>query len=123
MTQDLVQVHRTDQYDNPDGGETVGLGLQIRWQQGSTVAWKVDPCDPGMGREVPIDPNGCFVQTVIEAAIGRLEYYQTTKFACEENAEAIIHLVDALTALYYRTARREGAGVAGTHGTTAEEGD
>lgn len=77
--------------------------LFIRWQQGPLV---ID----GQRNE----PNGCFVETVIEAAKQRLEYYQTTRFACTENAEMIGHLEAALEAAHDRTRRREERGVEGT---------
>jgi hypothetical protein len=56
------------------------------------------------------------VETIIEAAKDRLEYYQSTQFRCQENQQAIYHLTDALAILNVRTSRREAAGVEGTHG-------
>lgn len=112
IEQQLNETHRTDDQGNPRGGWTEGVGLSIDWQDGPLV-------DPVTGDRR--DPNGAFVETVIRAAIGRLEHYQSLRFACEENAEAIRHLDAALAALASRTARREAQGVEGTHGNA--EGD
>ncbi len=98
-----------DYLDNtgaPDGGEYESLGLNIRWQRG--------PLKPP-GETEMLPPNGAFVETVIEAAMRRLKFYQTTRFRCEENEEAIFHLEDALALLRERTNRRQAAGKLGTH--------
>lgn len=63
-------------------------------------------------------PNGAFVEGVVQAAIGRLQFYQTAnkgKFACRENAIALTHLEEALMWLEKRTADREAREVEGTH--------
>ena len=52
---------------------------------------------------------------MISAAVGRLEYYQGSKFACRENALAITKLQEALHWLEHRTKSREARGVEGTH--------
>lgn len=88
----------------PDGGQTFGPGLCIAWQKG--------PLGRGADRQ---EPNGCFVETVIRAAIDRLEFYQSGKFQSDFNAIAIRHLTSALTALHARTIEREDRGVEGTH--------
>ena len=87
-----------------------GTGLSIDWQNGALAS--------ETGRS---EPNGAFVETVILAARRRIEYYQRTKFACDENADAIDHLNGALEVLQGRTARREAAGVEGTHEVTEGE--
>jgi len=104
MQQPIVQVHRTDENDNPAGGATTAIGLAIDWQNG-----------PLSVNGVRLEPNGCFVETVISAAIGRLEHYQASKFKCHENAIAITKLQEALHWLDHRTRAREGRGVEGTH--------
>lgn len=103
MKQELEELHVTTN-GLPDGGETTATGLAIFWQRGSL----------GRGEERK-EPNGCFVETVIEAAVGRLRYYQTTQFNCQENAEAIGKLESALEWLAKRTAAREARQVEGTH--------
>lgn len=125
MRQVITQFHKTDAQGRPTGGSTQGAGIKIEWQDGP------------LGREPERhQPNGAFVEGVIAAVIGRLEFYQnaggklapdpnnptrpivvpnTGVFACKENAEALEHLQRALAALDQRTASREARGVEGTH--------
>jgi hypothetical protein len=70
---------------------------------------------PARSRIEREDPNGCFVETVIAAAIDRIEYYQRGKFACANNEMVLMRLHDALAILGLRTADREARGVEGTH--------
>jgi len=88
----------------PAGGTVRAKGLEIEWQNG--------PLGRGTERK---EPSGAFVETVIAAALQRLEWYQDGEFACSENASAIQNLKSALGVLDYRTTQREGAGVEGTH--------
>lgn len=88
----------------PAGGTVKGLGLDIKWQNG--------PLGRGSERK---KPNGCFVETVIAAALQRLEFYEASGFECSENQSAIHNLKSALGVLEYRTMQREAAGVEGTH--------
>lgn len=104
MKQTFSYENRSDGNGNPTGGYVDGTGLRIDWQNGP------------LGRDGDrIDPNGCFVETVLEAAKIRLEYYQSSKFACIENQQAILYLNDALNMLDCRTQNREKRGVEGTH--------
>lgn len=104
MIQPITQEHRVDAVGRPAGGTTTATGLRIEWQNG--------PLGRGADRK---EPNGAFVETVIKAARDRLLHYQGTQFACAENALAIDHLEVALATLAGRTARRESAGMEGTH--------
>ncbi len=104
MRQALNESHVLDTDGNPAGGTTSGLGISISWQSG--------PLGRGDGR---LPPNGAFVEGVIAAALGRLEFYQTSKFKCRENALAITKLQEALHWCQHRTADRETRGVEGTH--------
>jgi hypothetical protein len=99
--------HRLDDAGNPAGGHTQGIGIDIRWQDG--------PLGRGADRK---EPNGAFVEDVIRAAIGRLQFYQSAsgrRFACRENAIAITKLEEALMWLEKRTRDREQREVEGTH--------
>lgn len=102
----LVVKDYLDSTGAPDGGEYESLGLNIRWQRGPLKP-------PGETEMMP--PNGAFVETVIEAASRRLQFYQNTRFNCAENEDAIEHLEAALSVLRERIARREAAGKLGTH--------
>jgi len=104
MRQPITEQHFKDENGKPDGGETSATGLSIQWQKG--------PLGRGAERK---EPNGCFVETVIAAAKGRLEFYQSTEFHCGDNQNAIDHLNSALQALQHRTAEREARAVEGTH--------
>ncbi len=104
MKQKLTREDFTDDDGKPAGGTATAVGLDIRWQDG--------PLGRGDERKVP---NGSFVETVIHAALQRIEFYQSGEFACVENAEVIDHLGRALFSLECRTDRREKEGVEGTH--------
>lgn len=106
MKQHLVETYRVDSEGNPAGGETHGLGIDIRWQNG--------PLTVGAGG-VRRPANGAFVEGVIEAAIGRIEHYQESRFHCLANAVALGHLRAALDVLHERTRDREDRGVEGSH--------
>ena len=93
-----------DEYGNPAGGYAGGVGFSIEWQRGPLA---VD------GRR--LEPNGAFVETVIDSAKQRIEFYQDSKFACAENEKALMYLDLALNELDARTRRRTEAGVEGTH--------
>ena len=60
------------------------------------------------------EPNGAFVETVLEAVLQRIEYYQE-RFPCNENAEAMVGIKFAISSLKSRTKRRTEQGVEGTH--------
>ena len=93
-----------DAAGNPAGGKVIGVGVSIDWQIGPLVR-----------DEDRTEPNGAFVEDVIEAARQRIAYYQEGKFACEENAVALEKLAQALEALDSRTKDREKREVEGTH--------
>jgi hypothetical protein len=103
MRQKIEQKHELDEDGNPAGGVTSGTGIYIEWQNG--------PLGRGENRK---EPNGAFVEGIILAAIGRLQFYQT-KFACRENALAITKLEEALMWLEERTRGREERAVEGTN--------
>lgn len=96
--------NNNDENGNPTGGCVRGTGINIEWQDG--------PLGRGEDR---VEPNGAFVETVIDATRQRIEYYQKSKFACRENALAITKLEEALHWLNSRTNRREVQGTEGTH--------
>lgn len=104
MQQVINQDHKINEEGNPTGGKTTAVGLEINWQNGPLA---VDG--------VRVEPNGCFVETVIAAAKGRIEFYQNSKFSCRENALAITKLDEALHWLQHRTRDREQRNIEGTH--------
>ena len=100
----LQQEHWNDAAGNPAGGSTFGNGFAISWQNG--------PLGRGATRRAP---NGAFVEDVIQAVIGRIEFYQASRFSSGDNAEALEHLAKAAEALDRRTRERESRAVEGTH--------
>jgi hypothetical protein len=100
----IQQVHNTYDNGDPAGGVTAATGLGIQWQNGPLA---VD----GVLRE----RNGAFVEDVIDAAIGRIEFYQAGPFHCLENAIALGHLRAAAEILAERTRDRKARGVEGTY--------
>lgn len=99
-----VDEHWVDTNGNPAGGVSSGVGYTISWQNG--------PLGRHPDRKAP---NGAFVESVLQALISRLDFYQQSKFACDENAAAREHLSQALAILAERTRRREAAKTEGTH--------
>lgn len=59
--------------------------------------------------------NGVMDENLIAVVIDRLEGFQSSKYACQENQDALNHLETALGYLQARTAKREARGVEGTH--------
>ena len=87
----------TDTEGNPTGGTSVGAGFSITWQNGVQ------------------ERTGAHLEEVIEACIARLNFFQSSKFNCRENALAISKLQEALHWLGERTRQREARGVEGTY--------
>jgi hypothetical protein len=96
--------HWIDAAGNPAGGCSWGTGFAISWQNG--------PLERGPDRR---QPNGAFVEDLIEVVLNRLAFYQNSPFACEQNRRAMHSLEGALAALSARTVEREARGVEGTH--------
>jgi len=87
----------------PAGGVSTGSGFTISWQNG--------PLGRGNTRK---EPNGAFVEDVIQAVIGRIEFYQQY-FPCQENTDALEGLYRAAQRLDDRTRDREAREVEGMH--------
>lgn len=102
----MTDTHKNDENGNPMGGCFTSRGVTIEWQKGP------------LGKtpeERENSRNGAFVEDILIAAKSRLEFYQRTPFACDENDEAIARIEEALEFLAQRTERREKAGIEGTH--------
>lgn len=95
---------QTNTDGNPSGGTSQARGVQIDWQNGPLA---VD----GVRKE----PNGAFVEEVIQIAVDRINFYNDSKFRCRENSLAVTKLEEALHWLNSRTSRREASGIEGTH--------
>ena len=110
MLQLIKEAHENDSNGNPAGGVTTGTGIEIHWQNGPLGEGR-----PTIKAGERKEPNGAFVEGVMQAALGRLKYYQSTKFSCRENALAITKLEEALHWCQHRTRDREDRQVEGTH--------
>ena len=99
----ITENHELSKDGKPFGGQTSGRGFEITWQRGPLL---ID------GQRV--EPNGAFVQDVISAAIGRLQFYQSSDFRCSENAMAITKLEEAMHWMDHRTQARMARDVEGT---------
>ena len=104
MKQGHFEEHWNDENGNPSGGVSTGRGFTISWQNG--------PLGRGNDRK---EPNGAFVEDVIQAVIGRINFYQGSRFNCESNAKALEALHQAAEHLDSRTKEREKREVEGTH--------
>jgi len=105
MLQVIEEGHKVDADGNPAGGITTAKGISIRWQDGPL----------GRAKDGSKKPNGAFVEGVIQAALGRLEFYQKSKFDRRENSLVITKLEEALHWCQHRTKDREAREVEGTH--------
>jgi len=90
----------TDDSGNPGGGWARSIGLEIDWQDG--------PAGPDRERV-----NGTFVEDVLLACARRLEFYQGGKFACDDNARSLEHVMAARKILLDRRSDRKDRGVLG----------
>lgn len=104
MKQGHFEEHWCDADGNPAGGVSSGRGFVCSWQNG--------PLGRGNDRR---EPNGCFVEDVIQAVIGRIEFYQQSRFACQDNEDALSFLRATADVLDHRTRDREARQVEGTH--------
>jgi|1185.fasta_scaffold407562_1 hypothetical protein len=59
--------------------------------------------------------NGVTNEVLLAVLIDRLEGFQSSKWACEENARALSNVREALADLESRTKARQERGVEGTH--------
>lgn len=104
MIQGHYAEHWSDENGNPAGGVSTGKGFTISWQNG--------PLGSGETRR---ESNGAFVEDIIQAVIGRIEFYQASRFTCEENRQALDALKMAAYWLDVRTKDRVVRAVEGEH--------
>lgn len=101
--------HRTTPDGTVTGGASFGTGFTIAWQDGPLLQLEGSP----EGHR--LEPNGAFVEDVLGACLDRLCSFQSSPYACSENADAIRFLKAALEALERRTKDREARAVEGSH--------
>ena len=64
---------------------------------------------------LPSPANGAFVEDVVMATIKRMEFFQDSDYACEENANAVRHLQLAYDFMMQRRKNREERQILGLH--------
>ena len=83
------------------------------------ASWDKGRCDlPIKFQQGPIlenGVNGVTNEVLLAIVIDRLEGFQTSKYACRENAIALTKLQEAFHWLEHRTKARGARGVEGTH--------
>lgn len=84
----------------PAGGIASGLGLSVEFQNGPVVEGK---------------RNGAFIEDLLIVAEERLKWYQSGQLVCEENADALKHIQQALSYLGLRRERRQQQGVVNSY--------
>ena len=99
MRSEIIENHVSDEQGRPAGGTTTGRGFTIEWQNG------------------PLAVDDVLHERAVwlAAAIGRIEFYQRSPFACQENDNALANLIRAAWELDQRTKSRQARGVEGTH--------
>ena len=105
----VVSEFTVDRAGNPTGGRT---RVTIAGAQGGEVPLEIFWQD-GIIKDG--EQNGVFIEDVIEAARQRLQFFQSSKFRCRENAIALTHLETALAWLDFRTRGRLVQGVENTY--------
>ena len=115
LTKSTVLGHNETEGGNPAGGfaKDIGQGPAGYPQElvRFLIIWQRGPIDREAGEEA----NGALVEDVIDVCKRRLEFYQESPFACEQNARAIEHLKMALNYLLERRGDRRERGVEGKH--------
>lgn len=121
INENIVTHNLTDEEGNPTGGFVQlvvkkdgedHMAFNINWQDGPRGSKDLNK-DGSPVALMP--PNGAFIEDVIWSAIQRLEFFQASKFECEENAQAISSLEEALKVLESRTKERSARKVEGKH--------
>ena len=108
--QAIVQGHNS--FDHKDGKKIPTGGyvdFLIPNRHALTIRWQDGPVD----REAGEEPNGAFVEDVLKVCKIRIDHYQDSDFACEDNAKASEHIQKAIDILGKRHAERKARGVLG----------
>jgi hypothetical protein len=90
----------TDENGLHQGGSSTGIGFTIAWQRG--------PLNEA-GR------NGALLLEVLGSCRNQVRYFQDSRFACQDNLDALSGLDTAIEALSRRKSRRAAEGTLGTH--------
>lgn len=108
---DISGHNDTDSQGNPAGGYARDTLPSHGRRHGFDITWQDGPVD----RDAGDVPNGAFLEDVLEVCARRLEFYQGSRFACQENADALMHVRRAVDRLADRRRDRQDRGVQGKH--------
>ena len=112
LAENGVYIHGHDGMDekgNPTGGYAQDSDLLALGDARFLIRWQDGPVNRAEGET----PNGAFVEDVLEVCKRRMDHYERTGLACDENRLAIFHIKSALTALMSRRHDRRARGVQG----------
>ena len=108
--------------ETPGGGETVKADDRNPENGNASHRYEIfygDGCSQHLSfQDGPINvvgANGITNEALLAIVADRLDGFQSSKWACEENAVALDAVKAALAALESRTAKRAARGVEGTH--------
>ena len=86
--------------------------FEIKRKSDSNTVAKIDMQE---GPILESGVNGCCNEDLLNIVVARLEGFQSSQYACRENAIAITKIEEALLWLHHRTNKRKARGVEGTH--------
>ena len=119
---DVLGHNATDDDGNPAGGFAISSALRRlpgprpgAAANTSRAVIKIIWQDGPPNRDAGVEPNGAFLEDVLEIVARRLEFYQDSKFSCIENASALGKIRGAIDDLVGRRADRRARGVEGKH--------
>jgi hypothetical protein len=104
QSNEVIARNYTDDKGNPAGGYAHGPGMCIAWQDGPRGKTPDGLLGPA---------TGAFVEDALVAARERLDFFQQSQFADDDNAAAIRHINWAIDALDERAKKRAARGVLG----------
>jgi hypothetical protein len=107
-----IGLHADDR--NPENGNASHQYLMYHPYEGGHSE-KCQQLDFQNGPIGEVGINGITNEVLLAIVIDRLEGFQSSKYACVENANALGCLDRALAELESRTKKREARGVEGTH--------
>ena len=111
-----ITEHQVDECDN---GVRIQAVVPIEGDQAPNQYWlsydRASTCLSFQDGVVPeVGTNGINAEALLAVLADRLRCFQEGRFACEENAIALICVERALKALHQRTLNRQARGVEGT---------
>jgi len=127
----LIETHKTGSGDLNDQLEVACMDRPSKVGGGACHVYEVAAADDPMRRFARIafqhgpikehSLNGCSDESLLSILIDRLEHFQAGPHACDDNAETLVHLENALECMHERTKKRIAANVEGTNAQADED--